>query len=93
MGKYYVIFGNYKEVVIGGHSYNACIKVFRKFMLDGDEPKKSISNCFRVNQKGFDEHEDDELIGTGEIIKLMAMSNKAKYELKKLSQKKKNINS
>jgi hypothetical protein len=94
MGKYYVSFGkDFKKVIIGGNPYHACINVFKQYFLNNDsEPPTTISNCFRVNQKGFDEHDDDELISTAMIIKLIAMSNKAKKDLAKLSQKKNNIN-
>jgi hypothetical protein len=94
MGKYYISFGkDFKKVIMAGNPYHACITVFKDYFLNNSEDAPTtISNCFRISQKGFDEHDDDELISTAMIIQLIAMSNKAKKDLAKLSQKKNNIN-
>jgi len=83
--KYYVKMGNYQHLVHTGNPYAACVKTFQKYILDGD--KQSIPTFFSVSQKGFTEHDDNEIIGTDMIIKLMQMSNLAKKQLKKLAKK------
>lgn len=86
--KWYVKFGKLKKLVQTGNQYAACIKTFKSFMKNMDSKKeegRNLPSFFSVSQKGFDSHDDDEIIETYIIIKLLEMSNLAKKQLKKLS--------
>lgn len=87
--KYYVTFGTINCIIQTGNILAACVKAYKLYFNTKELPK-SLPIFFRVSQRGFDKHDDDELISVAEIIKLITMSNKAKLDLTKLqlSQKK-----
>jgi hypothetical protein len=79
--KYYVKFGGLKKMVNTGNPYAAAVKTFESYMINKE--RRKLPTFFSVSQKGFDEHEDDYIIGVEEIIQLLQLSNRAKVELEK----------
>lgn len=87
--KYYVSFGKYQSIIHIGNPYAACVKTFESYFAASLNDRKTLPPFFSVSQKGFAKHDDDEIIGTDMIIKLIQMSNLAKKKLKKLANKNK----
>ena len=83
--KYYVKFGDYQSIIHTGNQYAAAVKTFQNYMITKD--RKTLPTFFSVSQKGFADHEDDFIIGSDEIIKLIQLSNRAKKELAKINKK------
>jgi hypothetical protein len=88
--KWYVKFGNMNKLVSTGNQYAACVQTFKSFMKNMDaenEDGRNLPTFFSVSQKGFDKHDDDEIIETYIIAKVLEMSNLAKEKLAKLTKK------
>jgi hypothetical protein len=73
--KYYITFGEYKKVYQTSNLYQACMEVFRYYFKD-DKHIDSIPKYFRLSQKGFEVHDDDEVVSTKLIIKLIMFNTK-----------------
>ena len=70
--KYYVTVDSYQEVILASTSYQACLKVVQNKLAD---TKCGISDDFcRVSQRGFDVHDDDELIESDIIWGLVQLN-------------------
>lgn len=86
--KFYVKMGKkLQNIVIAGNDIEACVKTFKKYMKNEPIVGAALPTFFSVSQKGFDEHEDDQLYSVGGIIQIIAMSNAAKKELKRICKK------
>jgi len=70
--KYYVTVDSCCSVVNASNPYQACMKTMRQKF---NKYTEVIGSVFRVSQKGFDKHDDDEIIETELIIKLMILAN------------------
>jgi len=71
MNKYYVSYaeGEYEEkclTILANSPMQACAKTMGHLMNNYTE---SMPLNFRVSERGPDEHDDDLIIGTGEVIK------------------------
>ena len=77
--KYYVSIDDFGPainlgVIHAGSSYQACIIAMRRKFTLG-RYNKGMGKYFRVSQRGFEIHEDDELIPSETIINLLLLSN------------------
>ncbi|KKL74830.1 hypothetical protein LCGC14_2060950 [marine sediment metagenome] len=68
--KYYVTFGHFQYMVLAGNIYNACVLTLRaktrKFM-------DNIPIYFRVSNRGFDKHKNDDIVQLCDIIWLLQL--------------------
>ena len=69
--KYYVTFGERQIVTNAGNPYQACIITLKSKL---DTYTDTLFTQFRVSKRGFDEHENDEIITLEEIVKIMELS-------------------
>lgn len=84
--KYYISFGKYKKVLIAGNPINACVITLQSYVkLLGDNNPESFPVIFKISQRGFDDHDDDELYSLKEILRVIRDSEKAKKEIAKLN--------
>jgi len=70
--KYYITLGETQYLVKDNNPYKACMQVLR---LKFNKYTDVLANRFRVSQRGFDWHPDDEYIDTSTIISLLLLSN------------------
>jgi len=75
--KYYVTFGKHSHVIHAGNPWQACILMLQK------KDFKKLSKYFRVSQKGFDKHEDDEIFTISHILRILEFSRAYESEVKK----------
>ena len=73
MRKFYVTFGNYQRVLHASNTIHACILVY-KSMAGGEFWVDNIHTSFRVSERGFDVHDDDEVYDANEIIKILMVA-------------------
>lgn len=76
--KYYVTIDSHQGTYHAGNPYQACMKALRQKF---DKYTDVVGNAFRVSQKGFETHNDDEIIETELILKLMMLANQPTPEL------------
>lgn len=78
MKKYYVTLGRLQALVMGYNTIQACILALRKMQetsLDVVDDDVDTGTIFRVSERGFDVHNDDERYMLYDIIKIMNVTN------------------
>lgn len=72
MRKYYVSCGDIQAIVMASTGIQAAVKSFRL-----PTPVRNLATSFRVSERGFDVHDDDELIDTATVIWVLDNARKA----------------
>ena len=80
--KCYITFGDQEKIYDAGNQYQACVMMFYSFFKchedDGVNWYRYIDTMpvfFRVSQRGFNIHDEDEIVTSALIIKLLLLNN------------------
>ena len=72
--KYYITLDKYCGVFHASTPHQACMKAIKRKFANGTNCDM-VGKNFRVSQRGFARHDDDEYISTETILKLLLLIN------------------
>ena len=77
--KYYVSYGDkMSKVSLAGNHIAPCINLLKE--LPSDQFDTNMPTHFRVSQRGFDEHDDDQIVSLQTVLSIMQLANNPEGE-------------
>ncbi len=73
--KYYISFDSRQDMWVTSNPYEACLITLRRYL---ESYTDALPLAFRVSKRGFDIHDEDEIITTEEILKIKLLANQTK---------------
>lgn len=77
MRKYYVNWGKHATILTAANPIHACILVFQRIIGQQWVDEFDLPTTFKVSERGFEDHNDDEKLDTLMVLKLLMLSNHA----------------